>query len=291
MVLEFVDQQFPLVSDASVPVQGAEVREPVPNLGENGGQPSRVDFLGCPVDNLPMDQAVARLEEFIHEGAPRHVAVINANKLWLMDRDPKVAQAVRGASLILPEKAVVIGGRLLGVPVNYHVGGIMLLKAFLPRAREKGYRVYFLGARREVIDQMITNLHRGHPDLCVVGWHHGYFHGDDELRVINSVRQAHPDALFVAMGTPKQEFWIVQHLPELGVPVCMGVGGSFDVLAGLKRDAPDWVRSLAMEWLYRLAQDPKNLWKRYLITMPWFLKKVLFARVRKLFVPIAYGKT
>lgn len=243
---------------------------------------SRVDFLGCPIDNLSIPQAVAKMEEFIREGRPQHVIVINANKLWLMERNPSLAEVVRRASLFLPEKAIVVGSYLLGLPVNQHAGGIMVLKAFLPRAEENGYRIYFLGAKPRLIDRMIANLRQIHPRLQIVGWHHGYMSPADSEEVCRDIQRLHPDALFVAMGTPKQEFWIVEHQPQFQVPLCMGVGGSFDVLAGLKRDAPNWVRGLAMEWFYRLVQDPRNLWRRYLTTIPWYLRKVLCARARTL---------
>lgn len=249
---------------------------------------ARVDFLGCPVDGLSMDEALDKLEEFIRDGSPRHVAVTNANKLWLMAKNPAVAEILRESSLVLPEKAVVIGSRLLGLGVSHHVGGIMLLKAFLPLAEQKGYRVYFLGAKPAVIERMVANLRWTHPKLNIVGWHHGYVSADEDIEVTQAIRDARPHVLFVAMGTPKQEFWIGHRLAQLRVPVCMGVGGSFDVLAGLKRDAPDWVRFLAMEWLYRLVQDPRNLWKRYLITIPWLLKKILWAKTRLAFSGRSY---
>ena len=242
---------------------------------------ARVDFLGCPVDGLSMNQSLDKLEEFIRDGSPHHVAVTNANKLWLMTRNPAMVDIMRQCSLVLPEKAIVIGSKLLGLGVDHHVGGIMLLKAFLPRAQEKGYRVYFLGAKPEVVERMIENLRQKYPRLRIAGWHHGYVPAADDEEISRSIRDATPDILFVAMGTPRQEFWIAQHLSKLSVPVCMGVGGSFDVLAEIKRDAPDWVRTLSMEWLYRLVQDPKNLWKRYLLTIPWFLKAVLCARLRQ----------
>lgn len=251
----------------------------------------RVDFLGCPVDNLPMEVAVARLEDFIRERTPRHVAVINANKLWMMEKDPRVAEIVRGASLCVPEKAITIGSRILGLGVVHHIGGIMLLKAFLPRAAEKGYRIYFLGAKPDVLEKMIRVLRQIHPRLQIVGSHHGYLRSENNGTVAEEILRLSPDALFVAMGSPKQEFWIAEHLPHLCVPVCMGVGGSFDVLAALKKDAPDWVRALAIEWLYRLLQDPRNLWRRYLITIPWFLRKVLRARSQKLIPGSTTGRT
>jgi N-acetylglucosaminyldiphosphoundecaprenol N-acetyl-beta-D-mannosaminyltransferase len=248
----------------------------------------RVDFLGCPVDSLSMKEAVSRLEDFILEGIPRHIAVINANKLWIMEKDLKVAEVIRQASLCVPEKAITIGGRILGLGVDHHIGGVMLLKAFLPRAAEKRYKLYFLGAKADVLDRMIRVLRQTYPPLKIVGSHHGYLTPENNETVAEEILRLRPDALFVAMGTPKQEFWIAKHLRHLGVPVCMGVGGSFDVLAGLKKDAPEWVRALAMEWFYRLMQDPRNLWRRYLITIPWFLGKVLSARSQKLFLRLGY---
>jgi N-acetylglucosaminyldiphosphoundecaprenol N-acetyl-beta-D-mannosaminyltransferase len=249
----------------------------------------RVDFLGCPVDCMTMEQTVARMEAFIREGVPKYISVINANKLWLMEKDPRVGQVVRGASLFVPEKAIVMGLRAVGLGTAHHVGGIMLLKAFLPRAEERGYRLYFLGAKPGVVEEMIFVLRQSYPKLQIVGSRHGYLLPDDGAAT-KEIMQLRPDVLFVAMGTPRQEFWIAEHVRHLGVPVCMGVGGSFDVLAGIKKDTPNWIRALAMEWFYRLVQDPKNLWRRYLTTIPWFLRKVIHARTEKLFHGLRYGR-
>jgi N-acetylglucosaminyldiphosphoundecaprenol N-acetyl-beta-D-mannosaminyltransferase len=238
-----------------------------------------------------MSEAVATLEEFIQYGGPHHVAVINANKLWLMEKDARIKRILQEAALVVPEKTVVIGGRILGTDVLHHVGGIMLLKAFLPRAQEKGYRLFFLGAKPEIVKQMVETLTRTYPGLQIAGWEHGYWRDSEAGEVEQKILQAKPDIVFVAMGTPKQELWITEHLPRIGVPVCMGVGGSFDVIAGLKKDAPPWVRAIAMEWLYRLMQDPRNLWKRYLITIPWFLRRVLGERFKKSFARLDYGRS
>src|SRR5579884_787562 len=107
---------------------------------------NRVEFLGCPVDNLSMKEVLATLERYIETGEPHQIGVINANKLWQMERDPRLAVAIRRSALFIPEKAVVIGSRVLGLDVRHHIGGIMLLKQFLPLAERKGYRIYFLGA-------------------------------------------------------------------------------------------------------------------------------------------------
>jgi N-acetylglucosaminyldiphosphoundecaprenol N-acetyl-beta-D-mannosaminyltransferase len=229
-----------------------------------------------------MEETLDTIEEFICQGKPRQIVPVNAAKLWRMERDPRLKRIVETAALIIPEKAIVMASRVLGSPLKAHVGGITLLKRLLPVAASHGYRVYFLGARPEVVGGMVETLRRAYPALRICGWRDGYFGRDQSAAVAERIREARPDLLFVALGTPTQEYWIAEHLAELGVPVCMGVGGSFDVLAGLKKDAPDWVRALALEWLYRLAQDPRNLWKRYLITIPWFCTRVFSWRARQL---------
>lgn len=246
---------------------------------------NRIEFLGCPVDNLAMEEAIARIDEFIRSGKPHQVVPINAAKLWRMEWDSRLRYIVKQAHLIVPEKAIVMGSKVLGTPLKEHIGGIMLLKALLPVAAEQGYRFYFLGARPYVIERMIANLQRDYPSLQIAGWHHGYFIPDDNAKIIQDIKDSQPDILCVAMGTPKQEYWIADHMEELGVPVCMGVGGSFDVLAGVKKDAPSWIRALALEWLYRLIQDPRK-WKRYLITNPWFWYKVCVAKARGSIFPL-----
>ncbi|MCK4395664.1 MAG: WecB/TagA/CpsF family glycosyltransferase [Candidatus Marinimicrobia bacterium] len=243
----------------------------------------RMSFLGCPIDDLSIKEVITFLEEFIRSGEPHQIVPINAAKLWRMERDKRLNQVVKQAHLVIPEKAIVIGSRILGNPLKAHVGGIMLVKALLPVAAKKGYRVYFLGTRQDVVNKMVSNLQRNHPTLKIVGWHHGYIRQNDTSRIAKKIKNAKPDILLVAMGTPKQEYWINDHFHEIGVPVCIGVGGSFDILAGIKKDTPPFVRRLGMEWLYRMMQDPYNLWKRYLITIPWFLYKVAVVKIHSIF--------
>ncbi len=242
---------------------------------EEPAQVARVSFFGYPIDTPSMQAAIDAIERLIRARIPSYIVAINPAKLWRMERDPRLARVVAGASLLLPEKAIVIGARILGIPIRHHVGGSMVLQAFLPVAARRGFRLYFLGARREAVGRLVAKLNQDYPALEIAGWHDGYLSAEDDHRVTEEIRELRPDVLFVAMGTPKQELWIAGHLDRLGVPVCMGVGGSFDVLSGLKKDAPGWVRSIAMEWFFRLIQDPRNLWKRYLTTMPWFLHRIL----------------
>lgn len=240
----------------------------------------RVNVLGAPIDSLTMEEAVERVGELIESGRPHRVTVINANKFWLMRRDKELADIVRSSDLIIPEYAVVWAAQRLGRPLRGHLGGIMLLQALLPVCEERDWRPYFLGARPEVLLDTVRRVLLRHPRLNIVGWHHGYLDAKSEPAVLTDIRRSAPDLLFVAMGSPRQERWIHDHQADLGVPVAMGVGGTFDVLAGRKREAPKWTRH-GFEWLYRLAQDPRLL-RRYLITNTWFVKEIYASRLRTL---------
>jgi len=235
----------------------------------------KVNFLSFDVDSLSMDEAILKLESFIQTKVFHQIVPINASKLWQVKHNQKLAQIMHDADMVIPEYAVVWGAKKLGTPLKGHIGGVMLFQEFLPVANEKGYTVYFLGAKQDVLDKMLENVKRDYPALQVVGSHHGYLDETAEKKVLGELQTHKPDLLFVALGTPRQEYWIWEHRDQLPVPVCMGVGGSFDVLSGIKKDAPAWVRR-GGEWIYRLMQDPFNwaLWKRYLVTNPWFVYKV-----------------
>ena len=252
---------------------------------------TRMDVLGSPVDSLDMQEALERIDGYIAAGGAHQVLVTNANKLWQIGRDAHLAEIARAADLVIPEKAVVVGAALLGTPLKAHVGGSMLAMALLPHSERKGHSIFFLGARPAVAEALIKKVRSDHPGLRIAGYHHGYFLPDGEQTLLSEIRRARPDVLLVALGSPLQEHWIHAHASELGVPVSIGVGGTFDVIAGIKKDAPRWARSCAMEWLYRLAQDPKNLWKRYLTTIPWFLTAILRERLRRPKSPPAAAQT
>jgi N-acetylglucosaminyldiphosphoundecaprenol N-acetyl-beta-D-mannosaminyltransferase len=239
----------------------------------------RSHLLGYPVDSLDMNDAVSVLGKFVQEQGLHHVVAINANKLWLAERTPPLKAIMKRAELVIPEYAVVWGCRMLRRPLKGHVGGVMLLKAVLPWLERTEIPVYFLGAKQSVLDQMQARIKDAHRRIVIAGAHCVYFEPSREHDIVKEINQSGAQILFVAMGSPRQELWIEKHRSELKVKVALGVGGSFDVLAGLKKDAPQWMRH-GVEWLYRLAQDPKNLWKRYLTTNPWFVWRILHERVR-----------
>ena len=242
-------------------------------------------FLGYAVDSLTMQEAVEWVGHAVAEPGFHHIAVLNANKMWMANRNRELRVILQQAELVVPEYAVVWGCQVLRTPLKGHVGGIMLLKALLPWLESAGATVYFLGARDQVLIQMMERLREQHPALKIAGAHSGHFPLEQSREIVEQINRSGARILFVAMGSPRQETWIESQRQNLRVRVAMGVGGSFDVLAGIKKDAPSWVRH-GGEWLFRLAQDPGNLWKRYLTTNPWFVAQVL----RERFLPCKVSK-
>jgi N-acetylglucosaminyldiphosphoundecaprenol N-acetyl-beta-D-mannosaminyltransferase len=234
----------------------------------------RVKLLGIPVDRITMDGALQWISEAASDRKPTQIVVVNANKLYLMSRHPQLFEIAARADLAIPEWSAVWAAKRLGLQPLHHVGGVTLCQAFLPFAAERGLRPYFLGASDDVVKTLAESLKQRFPSLSVAGFHNGFFGHNEEDSIISDIRRAKPDILFVAMGSPKQELWIDKHRERLQVPVSIGVGGTFDVLAGLKQDTPQWVRGTGFEWLYRLVQQPSAYTKRYAVTNTWFLWQV-----------------
>jgi N-acetylglucosaminyldiphosphoundecaprenol N-acetyl-beta-D-mannosaminyltransferase len=202
---------------------------------------------------------------------------LNASKLVLMQSETRLIDVVRRCDHVSADgQSVVWAARLLGRPVPERVPGIDLMKALLAMAAEKRYAVFFLGSTDAILNSMAARLLGDHPALRIAGMHHGYFTKEDSPEVAARIRESRADMLFVGMPSPRKEYWIDENIRATGVRFAMGVGGSFDVIAGRLRRAPSWMRGAGLEWSYRLAQEPGRLWKRYLFGNARFL--VLVAR-------------
>ena len=160
---------------------------------------------------------------------------------------------------------VVWGGRLLGLEIAERVAGIDLFTELLALAETRGEPVFFLGAKPDVVERAVDRIRARHRALDIAGWHHGYF-WDDEEQIVQMVRDSGATMLFVAITSPKKEQFINRWRAELGVKFAMGVGGTFDVVAGVTTRAPRWMQGAGLEWFYRLAQEPRRMWRRYLDT-------------------------
>jgi N-acetylglucosaminyldiphosphoundecaprenol N-acetyl-beta-D-mannosaminyltransferase len=243
----------------------------------------RAELLGLSFDAVTIETAVARCLEFC--GGPRAshtVITANASHLCMMRHDPELALACRAAHLILADgMSVVWALRASGQSVPERVAGVDLMARLLASAGEHQLRVYFLGAKREVVTVLVEKSRVQYPGIEIAGFRDGYFGLDDHPGIVEEIRSSRADVLFVGMPSPFKETWCERHRQRLDVPVIMGVGGSFDVLAGFIRRAPRWMQSLGLEWFWRLLMEPRKLWKRYLTTnteFTWFAGQEIVSR-------------
>jgi N-acetylglucosaminyldiphosphoundecaprenol N-acetyl-beta-D-mannosaminyltransferase len=244
-------------------------------------RPARLSVLGCPIDRLTIPETMTWMSEAIASRRPQTIAVVNANKLYQMAHNDEFRAIVTSADLIIPEWAMVWAARRLKLPPLVHSGGLLVARAFLPFAEERGLRPFFLGARPETIQALQKRLRTEHPRLKVAGAHHGYLSDPAvEASTIAMIQEARPDVLFLAMGSPLQERWLARHRAALNVPVSIGIGGALDVLSGVKPDSPSWTRGRGLEWVYRMALDPAKYARRYAVTNSWFVAQVLKAILR-----------
>jgi N-acetylglucosaminyldiphosphoundecaprenol N-acetyl-beta-D-mannosaminyltransferase len=233
----------------------------------SNGLSARAEVLGCAIDRVEMREAVDQCERYVRRGGFAQHMAINAAKLVAMRDDAELREIVGRCDLVTADgQAVVWASRLLGDALPERVAGIDLMESLLDRAEQRGFRVYFLGARAEVLTTAVERIRERHPALQVAGLRDGYFDADEEAAVADEIRAARADLLFVAMPSPAKEYFLGRRGAALGVPFVMGVGGSIDVMAGLTRRAPVLMQRTGLEWLFRLAQEPRRMFKRYLVT-------------------------
>lgn len=210
------------------------------------------------------------------------ITVLNAAKTIHIERDEGLRRAVVGADLILADgMSIVWACRLLRMPLPERVTGIDLMSRMLDRAHHHSYRLYLLGAKEEVLAQVRRRIERDYPGIIIAGARNGYYNPADEESIADDVSKSKPDILLVGMSSPRKEKFIAQWGRVMGVPVCHGVGGAFDVLAGKVHRAPRIIQRLGLEWAYRAAQEPRRLLPRYLETNTLFAWKVLNEAVRR----------
>ncbi len=225
----------------------------------------KVTLFGVPIDNLTMAEVVDRIETMIGDGGIHQHVVVNVDKIVKMESNPDLRATVLSCDLITVDGQPVIWvSRFLQCPIKERVTGVDLFNALMARCAERGLRPYLLGARQEIVAKVVDVLKARYPKLDFAGWRNGYWGPDDEDKIVQEIKRAKPDMLCMAVGSPKQELFLGKWKQEMHVPFVMGVGGSFDVTAGVLRRAPQWMQRFGLEWLYRLAQEPRRLWRRYL---------------------------
>ncbi|MFI5316427.1 MAG: WecB/TagA/CpsF family glycosyltransferase [Myxococcota bacterium] len=233
----------------------------------------KTELFDCAFDRVTMQSAVDRCVGWCRPPRESHIVLTaNAAILCMKRRDRALAGACRAADLVVPDGASVVwAARLAGAPLPERIAGVDFMVELLSAAARHGLSVYLLGARHEVVAKLAELCERDHPGLAIAGWRDGYFGEAEHGAIVEEIRKSGADLLFVGMPSPFKETWCERNRAALGVPVIMGVGGSFDVLAGYIRRAPRWLQSLGLEWFWRLCMEPRKLWKRYLLTNSEFL--------------------
>nr|WP_204989808.1 WecB/TagA/CpsF family glycosyltransferase [Sporohalobacter salinus] len=222
-----------------------------------------------------MDTAVSKIDKLIeNKGDSSLVVTPNSEMIVMAQKDLGFRNILNQADLTVPDGiGVVWAARLLGAYLPERVTGIDLMSHIFELADKKDYRIYFLGGKPGVTKQAKRRILSKYPELKIIGDHHGYLDKKREINVIEEINSLQPDLLFVGMGVPLQEKWLAKNLSSLQVSVGIGVGGSFDVLAGQKERAPVWVQRLGLEWLYRLLQEPERLIR--ILSLPKFVYLVI----------------
>jgi N-acetylglucosaminyldiphosphoundecaprenol N-acetyl-beta-D-mannosaminyltransferase len=218
------------------------------------------EIFGIPVNALTYQDAVDWVAERVAAGKSSWILAINPEKIMKALADEKLRRLLLQADLFIPDGIGILwAGKVLGKPFPQRVTGVDILVLLVKEAATRGWKIFLLGAPPGISQEVARGWELKYPGLQVVGHHHGYFKEEEEAQVVSKISAAAPDLLFVAMGSPRQEQFIVNNRSVLGAPVCMGVGGSFDVLSGRKKRAPVWMQRIGLEWSYRLLLEPRRI--------------------------------
>jgi N-acetylglucosaminyldiphosphoundecaprenol N-acetyl-beta-D-mannosaminyltransferase len=232
------------------------------------------------MDPLTMEETVEEIDRRLSRGMFTQHVVVNVAKVVNMQTDQELADAVNSCDIINIDGAgIVAAGRCLGFAIPERVAGIDLFERLLRYAEAGNKAVFFLGATQPVVEDLVRIVGERHPGLRISGFHHGYF-WEDEHAVVRQIRESGTDLLFVGIGSPMKERFIDRWKSELNVGFAMGVGGTFDVVSGKVKRAPRWMQRAGLEWFFRVLQEPRRMWKRYLFTNSRFARMFLSELVR-----------
>lgn len=241
----------------------------------------RIELLGSPMDMGSMEETVQVIKKRLLQGTFTQHVVVNVAKVVNMRKDAELAKSVTECDIInIDGMGVVWGARFLGHDVTERVAGVDLFHQLNEMAEKEGFPVFYLGAKDEIVSKTASIMEAQHPNLKIAGYHHGYF-WDDEESLVEEIRKSGAKLLFVAITSPKKENFINKWRDQLGVDFVMGVGGTFDVVAGKVKRAPVWMQRSGLEWLYRVLQEPRRMWKRYFVTNSKFAWLLLSAKFGK----------
>ncbi|MCK4852088.1 MAG: WecB/TagA/CpsF family glycosyltransferase [Candidatus Omnitrophica bacterium] len=241
----------------------------------------RIEFFGAKIDPLTMEETLRRITGIIEKREITQHVVVNVAKLVMMQEDKELRDAVNSCGLINVDGAGILwGAKFSGIDLPERVTGIDLMWNLVGLAADRGYSIYFLGAAERTIRKVVDICRTEYPPLRVAGFRNGYFTEKDETKITGEIKNSNADILFVGIPSPKKEIFLRRNLRRIQVPFTMGVGGSFDVVAGKTKRAPVWMQKSGLEWLYRFLQEPRRMWKRYLVTNSRYLGMLIKGRIR-----------
>jgi len=233
-----------------------------------------IRLFDIPVSSMTLQETASYIEQLIESRQPHQIVTVNPIMIMEGLRNPEFLRILKEADLLVPDgTGVVWAASYANKPVAERVPGIDLMHELLARGERKGYKVFLLGADRDTIVLAAAKLRERYPGLDLVGYRDGYFNAEQDDAVIEQIREASPDFLFVGRSMMTQEPWIARYKDRLQVPVMMGVGGSFDVISGKLKRAPAYMQKLRLEWLYRLLQEPKRIGR--MMALPRFVWTVM----------------
>jgi len=218
-----------------------------------------VNFFGITVSNRSMKETIHIVEQFIQSNQFHLIVTLNGEMAAKAFKDKEFFDIIKKSDLVIPDGiGIVWGASINGEKIVYRIPGVEFAWELLRVASEKGYRVYLLGAEEQVLKKAVKQIRNHFPSLCIVGFHSGYFDKDEERRIIEEIRKDKVQILLVGMGGGKQEKWIWRH-KDLNIPVCIGIGGTFDVWSGRLKRAPVVIQKMGIEWLYRIIIQPSRI--------------------------------
>lgn len=233
------------------------------------------EILGFNVDALTESETVELIEKYIIERRMCQHVVINAGKVVQCVGNNSLKNIINGCNIINADgQSIVWASKILGNPLPERVAGIDLMHALMKLSHKKGYRIYLFGAKEEVVVKVKETFEEEYPASNIVGYRNGYFSENDIPKIIKDMKSSNADIMFVGFSSPMKEEFLNKYMNELNIPFCMGVGGSFDVVAGVTKRAPKWMQKNGLEWFYRFIQEPRRMWRRYILGNLIFIKIV-----------------
>lgn len=233
---------------------------------------NKIKILNCPIDNISMEETLSVIDKSIQNKTNLHHVVVNAAKMVHIQKDKELYDSVVNSDIINADgQAVVWASKFLNQPLPERVSGIDLMENLVQLAYEKQYKVFFFGAKEEVVKGVINKYINIYNNDIIAGYRNGYFDKHDEKAIAKQISESNADILFVAISSPTKEIFLNNYKDIIDTPFIMGVGGSFDVVAGKVKRAPLWMQKYGLEWFYRFLQEPRRMWKRYLYTNSMFL--------------------